>query len=253
MKKRRLNKILGTILAITLPLTLIGVVALIFSYPQQDFYKHNGMNKWNINGMWNGPTNHPTETKNYENLTNINLTTYADEVYIRKSNTNTTSIEYSGRNTPNFHQKGTTLNITTPRKIGMHKGTLVIYVSNTIELDIESGASNITIQDLKLADLDIEGGAGNINLLNISVNETIDIKGGVGSIKLSNTTTNKLDLEMGVGSITIDTLSANLVKIEGGVGSITIANSTINTLTTSSGLGSINIGDNNDIKNHLKD
>lgn len=259
MKKRRLNKILGTILAITLPLTLIGIVAIMFAYPQQTLYKENGLNMWNMHSIWNNNmhnghmNNGHMGNMTYDGVNKIDLNTSSEEVYIQKSNNNSTYIEYNGSNTPRISQRGDTLTINSSRRMGMmNRGTLTIYVANSIELDIDSGAANITIQDLNLANLQIDGGAGNINLKSLAIKDTVDIQGGVGNINIAQTTTDALDIEMGIGSVDINTLNAKTVDIEGGIGKVKVSNSTINTLSIETGLGSVDISKDNKINNYNK-
>ncbi|NLW15520.1 MAG: DUF4097 domain-containing protein [Erysipelothrix sp.] len=273
MRNKRINKILGTILAITLPLTIIGVVALTLMSPG-NMMGNMSNNMWN-NSMWGhinnghmnngghmGNSNSISSDDKYKGITKIKTSNIISDLEIKPSENDETWVEYNGKRNVVSQVSGNTLTIKdkSMKMFGINmKGLsdknerIVIYISSEdISLDLELAVSDTYISNVKLSSLEIEGGVGRTKLENITVHKDIEISGGIGETELINVNSNKLDIEVGVGKITINKLEAEKVDIDGGIGSITINNATIKDLKTETGIGSLTIN-NSDIQNHKKD
>lgn len=283
MRNKRINKILGTILAITLPLTIFGVIATVLMTPVEfkfdqrspldwlEFVDRKGMhmgngNMWGMHNNNNNNNNSGMHQNNgsldgkYTGISQIRITDIVSHVEVLPSDNGETWVNYEGTRDIRLSQRGSTLSIY-DKDSGSFKWntsknpdtkTITIYVGDTnVFLDINMGVGNLKVSDLTLSDLDIDGGVGDVELNNIVVKDEIDIDGGVGNLSMNQMTTRSMEIDMGVGNMSFTHLNADIVDIDGGAGNIDFKDSKINTLKTDQGLGKINLN-NTEVKNQSK-
>lgn len=278
MRHRKINKILGTVLAITLSLTIVGGVALLSMMPSQAIFKDNGFNLWNGghdfgdfmedvmgNGSMHGNMHQNSNLKmgdKLENIRRIEVDRLYDHVEIIKSNDETTWVSYDGENTINLRENRGTLTIRDSRKrlpigtLGQNNkpmGVLTIHLGIMDQkLDIELSHSNLSVQQIQAQSLEIEMGVGELLIASSDIKEQISIDSGTASVHLNDVISSSIELDLGVGSTVLDLVKATRVEIDGGVGSVLINASTITTLETDLGTGSLDIRGST-IENHRKD
>lgn len=125
-------------------------------------------------------------------------------------------------------------------------GTLIIQIPNYIELaeiDIDSGAGKVSLDDIRVRDFEIDHGAGTLDITNCTF-EKAEIDGGVGRTSIEDSTLYDFDLSSGVGEVNIKAQLLGKSKIEGGIGAINlrILGSKENyTVLTEKGIGSVTI------------
>lgn len=98
---------------------------------------------------------------------------------------------------------------------------ITIYVPDNIfeKVDIEAGAGQVNISELKANELEIEFGAGQASINNLYVYKNAYIDGGSGNISINSSTMNNLELDLGVGKFVLNALLTGNSNIETGVGS----------------------------------
>lgn len=123
---------------------------------------------------------------------------------------------------------------------------IIIYLPETFqfeEVDFESGAGVVYIEDLSAKKLEFELGAGDVEIDRLfSLKTSID--GGAGEITIKNGYLGKLDLDMGVGKLNLTASMEDNSSIDLGVGeaNITLIGSENNyTLDINKGIGNITI------------
>lgn len=100
---------------------------------------------------------------------------------------------------------------------------LIIYVptKNTFnDINIETGAGKVNIDNITTDKLVLDLGAGEVNINNLNVLNNLDIDGGAGGIIIDNSSINNLDLDMGLGNLSITTKLTGNTYIDAGVGNI---------------------------------
>lgn len=90
------------------------------------------------------------------------------------------------------------------------------------DIDIESGAGVVDIQNLSGNDVDFEFGAGKVNITKMQINNKGSIETGAGSVNIENSKFNNLDLDMGVGSLNLECFLLGNNKIDSGIGKLNI-------------------------------
>lgn len=251
MVLKRLQKIFGIILAITLPVTLIGLGAIAFMLPTEEaVVNFDNLRFESITSS----RNYHTFDRTYDNLTAIEMDDLIDHVVIKKSNSAQTKLSYAGvsdltdkvQNDSKLAIKNESHNGRNwTRNIGWHEdtiGTLTIEVGTSVQsLDIDGSVGTVKVDDLTLDDLDIETGVSETIIQNITVKNKIKIKNGVGTTTLRKVNTNKLSINNGVGAVDIYDLIADEVDIDNGVGAVDIYDSEIKNLEKNTGLGAVDI------------
>lgn len=102
---------------------------------------------------------------------------------------------------------------------------ITIYVPEKFEfkdVEIQTGAGQVSISNLNSKTLKLELGAGNVAINDIKVEKETEIDGGVGKVQIQKAEFNDLDLDIGVGNFE---MSAKLVgnnKIDSGIGKLTL-------------------------------
>ena len=111
------------------------------------------------------------------------------------------------------------------------------------EINIDSGAGKVNIQNILIEKLELEQGAGIISIEN-SQFQTTKISGGAGKIEIKNSHVNDLKLQAGAGEVNIRSKITGESKIECGVGKVSIDvlnNQEDYTLKIERGIGSVHI------------
>lgn len=284
MRKKRINKIFGIILALSLPITLIGAVTLMVMFPSQQLFTDMGWNRGGMHNQWMQPwtqfddwghmnnghmnnSNHMGSNSvstnmidgdlvSYENIQSLQVKGMVDDVKVELAAGDQVEFSYSGEETLRLSVNGSKIIISNTRS-GMNfntlsgsGGELIIRIpSNFKKLELDAAASHMTLSDITVQELDVDLGVGNLDIKAITVSGDTDIDGGKGNIRIVNSTLNIVDIDGGMGSIALDAVQAQKVEIDAGVGSISLMNSTIDYLKTDRGIGSINL-DNNTIREH---
>lgn len=277
MKIKKVSKFFGMILAITLPITLIGAIALVFMFPSQELFKNsdwgggmhnNWLSPWShrgpLNNQWdsNDPNLPVNEVQTFNQITTLDVSGVVDHISIGVSNSDETTVTYNGNRTIGTRVNMGRLTIRDEKYrndirglkgLFSDAGTIVIAVPSSVStIRIEAGFSLIEIKDIQTAKIDVDGGMGAITLNGVSATQEVDLESGVGNVSVLNANINDLDLDVGIGRISIDTLVATKVDIDGGIGNVTIHNSTISHLSTENGIGNLTITD-SEIARHDKD
>ena len=110
-------------------------------------------------------------------------------------------------------------------KIKNENNKLTITIPENIifnDIDIESGAGVVDIQNLSGNDVDFEFGAGKVNITKMQINNKGSIETGAGSVNIENSKFNNLDLDMGVGSLNLECFLLGNNKIDSGIGKLNI-------------------------------
>lgn len=127
------------------------------------------------------------------------------------------------------------------------KSKIIIYIPTDIyfkDVDIETGAGNITIEQLKTDDLDLDLGAGNVTIDNLIVEKKAKINGGVGKVEIKKSHINNLDLDVGVGGFDIQSEISEKGKIDCGIGKLSLkllGNKEDYTIQANKGIGKFEI------------
>lgn len=127
------------------------------------------------------------------------------------------------------------------------KQELILFVPKDFhfnEVEIETGAGKVTIEQLSTNQLSLNLGAGNISIENLMVLEKAKIESGAGKLEIHDGTIQNLDFDMGVGSVSLTSKLTGNTKINTGVGTLQL--SLIGTLedysiTLDKGLGNATI------------
>lgn len=133
---------------------------------------------------------------------------------------------------------------------------IIIYIpknTNLEELNIESGAGKIEIENGSANTFEINQGAGLLKISNSKFNN-VNIEGGVGSTEILSSILNDLYLEAGVGSIDIEAEITGKSKIECGVGQINLllkGDESLYSITTEKGIGTIKINNERQSNNQV--
>ena len=127
-------------------------------------------------------------------------------------------------------------------------GEVIVYVpSNIDELNIDTGAGKITVDDIYASKFELDSGAGVVSVSNSNFDRT-NIDGGTGTIDVLNTTLSNLDLDVGVGEVNINGEILGNSKIDCGIGEVNLTllgGESLYKLDIDSGIGDIKINDAN--------
>ncbi len=126
---------------------------------------------------------------------------------------------------------------------------IVVYLPEELvvdKFDIDAGAGNIEIEDLKAKKLVLAAGFGNIDGDGITA-DSCTLESGVGNISFYNVDFNNFDIEGGVGNIKVDGVLYGKTTVESGVGNIRlIVRGNINdyNINAEKGIGTIKVNGN---------
>ncbi len=90
-------------------------------------------------------------------------------------------------------------------------------------IEISTGAGDISIAELRTAELDLELGAGRVTFDALYVSREADIDGGAGELKINSGEIHGLDFDMGVGKTTLCLSFSGKNQINMGVGDLDIS------------------------------
>lgn len=182
----------------------------------------------------------------YQNIENVNIDLVATKIIIKEG----TEFKLEAKNITNKFSatvSDDTLNIKEKNTSFSNKKNvkeIILYIPNEINnLEINSGAGTVDIDNIIVGDIKIHQGAGVVNIMNSHLKK-VDIEGGVGETKITASRLNDIDIEAGVGSIYIEANITGNNKIECGVGKtnlILLGNEEEYQLEVEKGLGSITI------------
>ncbi len=132
------------------------------------------------------------------------------------------------------------------------------YVKLTVPTDFEfknieisTGAGDISISELRTETLDLELGAGRVTFDELYVDKEADIEGGAGELKISSGEICGLDFDMGVGKTTLCLSLIGRNQINMGIGDLNVSllgEKDDYTVDIDKGIGDVNI-DGSSIKN----
>lgn len=136
-----------------------------------------------------------------------------------------------------------------------NKTNLIIYIPSNIlnNVEIDTGAGLVSIENLLANQLDLNLGAGKVEINNLEILNKTKIDGGAGEINIKNGIINNLDLDMGVGKVTIGAKILGNSEINAGVGELNldlIGREDDYNINVEKGIGSIKLSG-NDIKNGI--
>ena len=277
MRKKRLNRILGIILAIMLPLAIVGgIVTVTMMFNQNSFTR--------VANTYNATT----IEKEFENVEAITIKDIVDTVEVVATDSDKVNITYNGFQTVEANLSGKELTVKNEREIfwgfsgakwwnlsdwfnvNDSEGQLKIEVPKNVKtLEIKSSVGNMTVDKLQLEDITINGGVGTFTLNDLEVTKTFDVTAGVGDIEVNRlsgspivqadagvgnldfftATIKSMEIKGGLGNVELREIKADNIDIEGGVGNIRIEDSIITSLSGNRGLGNVSIN-NSDIRNN---
>lgn len=102
---------------------------------------------------------------------------------------------------------------------------LIVYIPknyNFNEVEIDTGAGKIEIDELNANKLSLTLGAGQAELKNVNIKNEADIETGVGKTTILNSYFKNLDLDAGVGKVSMTAKVIGSSSIDAGVGEIDI-------------------------------
>lgn len=116
--------------------------------------------------------------------------------------------------------------------------------SSFSDVEIESDAGEIVIEEILTHNLSMDLGAGKVDINKLNVLNKAEIDGGAGKINIKSGTLNNLELDMGIGELTVNSILKGNSKIEAGVGNIALnidEPSDNYTIKLDKGIGSVKI------------
>ena len=125
-------------------------------------------------------------------------------------------------------------------------GKITIYVPETTileEIDLDTGAGEIKLENINARKLDLDQGAGIVKIINSKFEKT-DIDGGAGKIEINSSKLNNLELDCGAGKVEVESEITGNSKISAGIGEIDIillGDKENYNITAEKGIGNIKI------------
>ena len=113
---------------------------------------------------------------------------------------------------------------------------IIVYIpENTIlrKVDLELGAGNVGIDNLKAETANIECGAGQVTIRNTEL-ANADIDAGVGKLEFSGTLKGKTEVNCGIGEVAIDLQGGSEIytlDVEKGIGDISVNEESVSSKT----------------------
>lgn len=256
MQLKRLNRILGITLAITLPITIILFIVCTAMA---------------LSGAGINPSSVRTIDENFANVETLEVSKLVDNVEIVAADVKDVRVQYEGYSdvTTEYSQATKTLEVKSDPTIGMgiinggfkfnffkwnNAGTLTITVPKDLNYFSSSDiVGNMTISGLSLENLKLESGVGNTSMENITVENSVSITGGVGNIDIIGLTAETLKIRGGIGNQSFENITiSGTSTIDAGIGNIYITDSKLNVLTGSLGIGNLNLDGTTIEQNKLK-
>ncbi|TLG75376.1 DUF4097 family beta strand repeat-containing protein [Culicoidibacter larvae] len=256
MQQKRLNRILGITLAITLPVTIILFIVCTAMA---------------LSGSGINPSSIRTIDDNFANVETLEVSKLVDNVEIIAADVKDVHVQYDGYSdiTTKYNEATKTLELKSDPTIGMgiinggfkfnffkwnHAGTLTITVPKTLTYFSSSDiVGNMTISGLSLENLKLESGVGNTTMENITVDNNASITGGVGNIDIIGLTAETLKIRGGIGNQSFENITVSGTStIDAGIGNIYITDSKLNILTGSLGIGNLDLNGTTIEQNKLK-
>lgn len=271
MRKKRLNKILGVLLAITLPLTLIGAVSMVVLFPKQELYSDmmdgkdhqgfwsmpwfiddyrgnnghmsnhmNGSMKDHMNGGKNDSTNDESSDNKteymYDNISSIDISDVLDNIVIVQSEDDKTRIVYNGKGELSANKKGEQLTIKDQSysNFGFNfKG--VFDDAKLLTLEVGKNVNRI----------EVEAGFSKIEIGGID-SSSLSVENGFGSLVIKDSNFNgNVSIEGGMGSVLMENVKSSVMDIELGMAALTLDRINTNKVFIESGMTNIKILDSN--------
>lgn len=129
---------------------------------------------------------------------------------------------------------------------GKNRAEVVLTIPKDMgfdQVDLDTGAGVVTIEDLEAKTVDLDLGAGKVEIARLCVSEEADIDGGVGSLTISSGEIQNLDLDMGVGKLALSAKLTGWSKLDMGVGSaeFTLIDQESYRIMVDKGLGEITV------------
>lgn len=155
------------------------------------------------------------------------------------------SVKYSGVNF-DFEQKDNKLEIENESDFSS-VGQLLITVPEKMafkKFTLNSGAGNVSIENLACDELDLDLGAGQTNIDYLAVKKEGEIDTGVGKMDISSGVINNLEASLGVGQSVIKAELKGKSKVDSGIGKlnlILVGDGSAYTLKTKAGIGELKI------------
>lgn len=204
---------------------------------------------------WNGNVKYIDFTKEFNNVTNMDLSNYSGEMYVQRSDVDQFVIKAS--NVPDTviaEMNGDTLVVDDKEHsvFNFHffwdedsdiKSEITVYVPRDFKgdkIELSNGSGRLEINDMEADVLDIAGSSGSIIMNDLKANELNissgsghieadrvmaqcgDWNGGSGSIRVTSSNLNDFEFKIGSGSLTFDGALTGDSEIKGGSGSATI-------------------------------
>ena len=183
----------------------------------------------------------------YENIDTLDIDIAYSNIEIKSGNE--FKVEASTKSDLNCKQVNGKLKIEEKNKWFINNtlvGEVIIYVPNGItlkEIDLDTGAGEISLENIQAESLNLDHGAGVLKILNCNFNKT-DIDGGAGKIEISASRLNNLDLDCGVGKVEMEAYVTGNSRISAGIGEINLTllgSKEDYQITAEKGIGSIRI------------
>ena len=127
------------------------------------------------------------------------------------------------------------------------KTSLLLYLPNDVllqDVEIESGAGSLNIENLTAETFDLEQGAGKIVLENVRVSRQTKIDGGAGKMEILSSSFHRLDLDLGMGEFVFEGQLTGNNEMDSGIGNVdmTLTDGLENyTIKAQKGIGSMEI------------
>lgn len=266
MRKKKLNKVLGVILAIALPITIIGIVSLAIMLPSQAIFEENGWynrmgHMWSEGSWWsnrrmgNGHMNNNSNNNTNNNNNNGHM-----------NNRPGMNGNHNMNNNNNYGTGNSQLNSNRYNIDGLNSISIDDVVDNVEVVYSDNGNSYVTYDGnrnveaqvyngkLKIVDRDYNKRSLNLNeyfkdaktitLYLASNNINLEIDAAVSNIYVDSVNLNQLDLELGVGELFIK--NSNIQRdldIDAGTGNVKLEKLKASKVEIDLGLGNVTVND----------
>lgn len=185
------------------------------------------------------------KSESFEEIRSVDISVDAAELIIRNGDLH--SAETNNKNV-SFSLDNGTLKIRERSTFGANKDSIIIVTLPTLaiyhEVDIDTGAGKVTIEDISAMRFSLEVGAGDVEIDKLNVYSRAEISGGAGNVKIGDGSIHNLDLELGMGNTDIIAAIFGESEIECGVGKVNLmlrGGESLYRLACYSGLGGIKV------------
>lgn len=192
------------------------------------------------------------ELKTYtvsDNIKNIeidvgaaDLTVVTGDKFYVESNLSNLTVKEDGKSLEISSEKGFDISLSF-----VSGGTLKIYIPNGFvfdEANIDTGAGQVSIEELSANELELNFGAGEANIEKLNAFQNAEISGGAGEVTIGGGTLNNAEISMGVGEFNLagELLGRGDVSLGVGESNINLlGNKNDYTLNVTKGLGEANV------------